>query len=97
MTNAPGVMPILSLGVQVLPGEPLSKWRQVISEWIGHIPEYAGLKDDFKTDYAECFIHAPREMWNDKLDAKYKETVSGSYWTLKIPHLMLPTGSFSIT
>ena len=63
-------------GVQVLPGEPLSKWRQVISEWIDHIPEYAGLKEGFKTDYAECFIHAPREMWNDKLDAKYKETVS---------------------
>ncbi len=63
-------------GVQVLPGEPLSKWRQVISEWIDHIPDYAGLKDGFKTDYAECFIHAPREMWNDKLDVKFKETVS---------------------
>jgi hypothetical protein len=62
--------------VQVLPGEPLSKWRQVISEWIEHIPDYAGLKPGFKTDYAECIIHAPREMWNDKLDDKFKEVVS---------------------
>lgn len=62
--------------MQVLPGEPLSKWRQVISEWIDHIPDYAGLKEGFKTDYAECIIHAPGEMWNEKLDAKFKETVS---------------------
>ena len=62
--------------VQVLPGEPLSKWRSVISEWIGHIPDYAGLKEGFKTDYAECIIHAPREMWNEKLDDKFKEVMA---------------------
>ena len=62
--------------VQVLPGEPLSKWRSVISEWIGHIPDYAGLKEGFKTDYAECIVHAPREMWNDKLDDEFKKVVS---------------------
>lgn len=62
--------------VQVLPGEPLSKWRQVISQWIDHMPEYSGLKPGFKTDYAECIVHSPREMWNEKLDEKFKETIA---------------------
>lgn len=61
--------------VQVLPGEPLSKWRQVISQWMDHIKDYDGLKDGFETDYAECFIHAPRDIWNDGLDEKFKKTM----------------------
>ncbi|NJK62405.1 MAG: hypothetical protein HC921_06710 [Synechococcaceae cyanobacterium SM2_3_1] len=59
--------------VQVLPGEPMSKWRQVISSWIDHISDYLGLKEGFETDYAECYIHAPRDIWNEKLDAKFKK------------------------
>jgi hypothetical protein len=62
--------------VQVLPGEPLSKWRQVISQWIDHIPDYAGIKEGFETDYAECYIHAPRDMWTEKLDEKFKKTMA---------------------
>ncbi len=61
--------------VQVLPGEPLSKWRKVLSQWIDHIPEFAQLKEGFETDYAECYIHAPRDMWNEKLDEKFKKTM----------------------
>jgi hypothetical protein len=34
------------------------------------------LKEGSQTDYAECIIHAPREMWNDKLDEKFKAVVS---------------------
>ena len=63
--------------VQVLPGEPLSKWRKVLSQWIDHIPEFAQLKEGFETDYAECYIHAPRDMWNEKLDEKFKKTMQG--------------------
>lgn len=63
--------------VQVLPGEPLSKWRKVLSQWIDHIPEFAQLKEGFETDYAECYIHSPRDMWNEKLDEKFKKTMQG--------------------
>ncbi|MEO1403954.1 MAG: hypothetical protein AAFV72_22265, partial [Cyanobacteria bacterium J06635_1] len=61
--------------VQVLPGEPLSKWRQVLSQWMDHISDYDGIKDGFETDYAECYIHAPRDMWNEGLDEKFKKTM----------------------
>lgn len=80
--------------VQVLPGEPLSKWRQVLSQWIDHIPEYAKLKEGFETDYAECYIHAPRDMWNAKLDEKFKKTMSSYLGDLDDATLLLSQDEF---
>ena len=76
-------------GVEVLPGEPKSKWRDVISKWIGYIPQWSGLKDGFKTDYVEAHTVAPREIWNETLDAKLDETLNsflldGDDGTLKV-------------
>jgi hypothetical protein len=64
-------------GVEVLPGEPRSKWREVVGKWIGYIPQWSGLKEGFKTDYIEAHTVAPRELWNDTLDNKLKETLGG--------------------
>jgi Tubulin/FtsZ family, GTPase domain. len=64
-------------GVEVLPGEPRSKWRDVVSKWIGYIPQWSGLKEGFKTDYIEAHTVAPRELWNDTLEKKLKETLQG--------------------
>ncbi|PLS85677.1 MAG: hypothetical protein CYG60_11300, partial [Actinobacteria bacterium] len=52
-------------GVQVLPGEPMSKWREVISRWIDYIPQWSGLKEGFKTDYIEAHTVSARTLWND--------------------------------
>ena len=65
-------------GVEVLPGEPRSKWREVVSKWIGYIPQWSGLKEGFKTDYIEVNTVGPREMWNDTLQKKL-ESVLGEY------------------
>ena len=65
-------------GVEVLPGEPRSKWREVVSKWIGYIPEWSGLKPGFKTDYIEVHTVAPRELWNDTLQEKLESTL-GDY------------------
>jgi len=62
-------------GVEVLPGEPRSKWRSVVSKWIGYVPQWSGLRDGFQTDYVEAHTVAPREMWNDTLRAKLRETL----------------------
>jgi Tubulin like len=62
--------------VQVLPGEPISKWHQVMSQWVDYIPQWSGLKEGFETDYAECYIHSPRDMWNDGLDITFKKTMA---------------------
>ncbi|NMH98296.1 hypothetical protein HF526_13380 [Pseudonocardia sp. K10HN5] len=65
-------------GVEVLPGEPKSKWREVISKWIDYIPQFSGLKEGFKTDYIEAQTVAPREIWNETLQKKL-EAVLGEY------------------
>jgi hypothetical protein len=62
-------------GVEVLPGEPRSKWREVVSKWIGYIPKWSGLKDGFKTDYIEVHSVSPRELWNDTLQKKLESTL----------------------
>ncbi|MFP5361578.1 MAG: tubulin-like doman-containing protein [Thermoleophilia bacterium] len=62
-------------GVEVLPGEPRSKWREVVSKWIGYIPQWSGLKEGFKTDYVEAHTVAARELWNDTLQNKLEETL----------------------
>jgi hypothetical protein len=62
-------------GVEVLPGEPRSKWREVISKWIDYIPQWSGLKEGFKTDYVEANAVAPRELWNDTLQERLASTL----------------------
>lgn len=64
-------------GVEVLPGESKAKWREVVTKWIGYIPQWSGLKEGFRTDYIEAHTVAPRELWNDTLDAKLEETLRG--------------------
>jgi hypothetical protein len=65
-------------GVEVLPGEPRSKWREVVGKWIDYIPKFSGLRDGFKTDYVEAHTVSPRELWNDTLQ-KRLEAVLGEY------------------
>jgi hypothetical protein len=66
-------------GVQVLPGEPLSKWRKVIDQWIDHLDDYSGLKKEFRTNHAEIHVHAPREIGYERLDAKLEQKMSDSF------------------
>jgi hypothetical protein len=66
-------------GVQVLPGEPISKWRKVIGEWIDYIPAWSGLKPGFKTDYIEYHSHSPRELGADQLQKKLSEKLTSEY------------------
>ena len=66
-------------GVQVLPGEAGSKWQSVIAQWIDFIPKYSGLKDGFKTDYAEVHVHASRDMGFENIEKGVKEVLSKNY------------------
>jgi hypothetical protein len=62
-------------GVEVLPGEPMSKWRDVIGKWIEYIPKFSGIKDGFKTDYIEAHVVSARVRWNDTLENKLENTL----------------------
>ena len=66
-------------GVQVLPGEGAAKWDNVISQWIDFTPNYDGLKDGFKTDYAECFIYGSRNMGHADMNESFKKMMKKSY------------------
>ena len=66
-------------GVQVLPGEPISKWRKVMDQWVGHIDDYSGVSKDFRTDYAEVHAHAPRELGFDELDSALEAKIRDKF------------------
>lgn len=72
-------------GVQVLPGESGAKWEAVIDQWTRAVPQYAGLKDGFQTDYAEVHLVAPRDVASDFLTNTFKDVVTSTY--------LLPEGS----
>ncbi len=66
-------------GVQVLPGEAGSKWDSVMAQWIDFVPKYSGLKDGFKTDYAEVHVHASRDMGFELLSKGFKDMIHKQY------------------
>ncbi len=66
-------------GVQVLPGEAPSKWDSVISQWIDFTPKYDGLKDGFKTDYAEVFIYGSRNMGHADMNKSFTTMMTKNY------------------
>jgi hypothetical protein len=66
-------------GVQVLPGEAGSKWDSVLAQWIDFTPKYSGLKDGFKTDYAEVHVYATRDMGFDLISKGMKDLITKEY------------------
>lgn len=66
-------------GVQVLPGEPISKWHKVMNQWVDHMSDFSGVKKEFRTDYAEVHVHAPREIGFEHLDAALKKKLNEEF------------------
>jgi hypothetical protein len=62
-------------GVEVLPGEPMSKWRSVMKKWTGYIPDFSGLRPGFKTDYIEAHVVSARTRWNDSTQKQLEDTL----------------------
>lgn len=79
-------------GVEVLPGEPLGKWREVMTKWMGYIPQWSGLREGFKTDYIEAQSVSARVLWNGTAQKKLEETLQelllpGDDSTLNTSHI----------
>lgn len=72
------VAKLMHPGVQVLPGEPMSKWREAIGSWIDYIPKWWGLREGFTTDYIEAHTFSARSRWNDRLQKRLGDTL-GNY------------------
>lgn len=70
-------------GVQVLPGQPRSTWDAVLQQWISFVPNYSGLRDDFKADYIEAHIFAARDMRGDMIANELKKLLVSKYMKKK--------------
>ncbi|WP_298701876.1 tubulin-like doman-containing protein [uncultured Variovorax sp.] len=66
-------------GVQVLPGEPESRWDPVLQQWIEMTPQFSGISNDFRTDYAEVHLHTARRMNADTVDKEMKRVLASAY------------------
>lgn len=66
-------------GVQVLPGEANSKWHDVCKQWVDHLTDYSGTKPEWRTDYAEVHIHAPREIGTDHIEANLTKKLKDDF------------------
>lgn len=81
-------------GVQVLPGEAPSKWDDVISQWIDFTPKYSGLKDGFKTDYAEVTVYGSRNMGHTNMSKSFEEMIKKNYLLDDESSLQISTHEF---
>ncbi|QHG85314.1 hypothetical protein D1O33_25075 (plasmid) [Rhodococcus rhodochrous] len=70
------VAKLMHPGVEVVPGEPMSKWRSAISDWVGYLPKWMGLKDGFKTDHIEAHTYSARGKWNGTLQKQLEDVLS---------------------
>lgn len=66
-------------GVQVLPGEAISKWHDVIDQWVGYLDRYSGLDENFRADNAVVHAHAPRTIGCDRLVAALEKKLADKY------------------
>lgn len=66
-------------GVQVLPGEAISKWHSVTDQWVDYLDRYSGLDEKFRADNAVVHVHAPRTIGFERLDAKLKQKLADEF------------------
>lgn len=81
-------------GVQVLPGEPLSKWHKVIDQWIDHLDDFSGLRKDFRSNHADVHVHVPREIGFDRIDKKMEQRMKDSFLTAKDSSIQIDNHEF---
>jgi len=81
-------------GVQVLPGEAPSKWEGVVEQWTDFVPKYDGLKDEFRTDYAEVLIYGSRNMPIAKMETDFKKLIADEYLLDSESSMQISTNEF---
>lgn len=81
-------------GVQVLPGEALSKWRNVIDQWIDHLDDFSGLSKSFRSNYADVHMHAPREIGCDRLNEKMEQRLRDSFLSAEDSSIQIDNHEF---
>ena len=66
-------------GVQVLPGEAISKWHSVTDQWVGYLDRYSGLSGDFRASCAVVHVHSPRTIGFERLNAAIESKLAENF------------------
>ena len=66
-------------GVQVLPGEAISKWHSVTDQWVGYLDRYSGLGGDFRANCAVVHVHSPRTIGFERLNAAIESKLAENF------------------
>ena len=66
-------------GVQVLPGEAISKWHSVTDQWVGYLDRYSGVGEDFRAGCAVVHVHSPRTIGFERLNAAIESKLAENF------------------
>ena len=66
-------------GVQVLPGEAISKWHSVTDQWVGYLDRYSGVGEDFRANCAVVHVHSPRTIGFERLNAAIESKLAENF------------------
>ncbi|MEO9779638.1 MAG: tubulin-like doman-containing protein [Sedimentitalea sp.] len=66
-------------GVQVLPGEPRSRWDSVLQQWVSFVPQYSGLVDGYTAESIDAHIYCARNMDTDGIVGDLETLLSSNY------------------
>jgi hypothetical protein len=65
-----------------------------VEQWISFVPQYDGLVDGFRTDYAEALIYGSRNMPMEKIAADFKAMITKEYLLDDESTVSISTGEF---
>lgn len=66
-------------GVQVLPGEPRSRWDSVLQQWVHAVPEYSGLAEGYSANGADVHIYCARYMQMELVEDELRKLITAKY------------------
>lgn len=66
-------------GVQVLPGEPRSRWDSVLEQWVSFVPQFAGLAEGYAAESIDAHLYCARNMDTDGMVGDLKSLLASNY------------------
>lgn len=66
-------------GVQVLPGEPRSRWDSVLEQWVSFVPQFSGLVEGYAAESIDAHIYCARNMDTDGMEGDLKSLLATNY------------------
>jgi len=66
-------------GVQVLPGEPRSRWDGVLQQWVNFVPKFSGLVEGYTAESIEAHVYCARNMDTGSMVGDLQSLLTSNY------------------